>query len=150
MVVNHSGKEVIRRAYRVKVARKVKVYILHRHDLCVTSAGGAAFYAEDRSERRLAKCRDRFFTYAAQTVGKTDRCRGFTLACGSRGHCGNKDELSLFAFINMLFKTGKVYLSLIFSVMLKTFFGNMSLFCDLVYRAHDATLRYFYVCKMCH
>ena len=47
VVIQHCGKQVICRTDCVKIARKVKVDILHRNDLCISAARGAALDAEN-------------------------------------------------------------------------------------------------------
>jgi len=61
---NRCGCRAARRAdYRrsdgVKVAGEVEIDILHRHDLGIAAAGGAALDAERRAERRLAQAQHR-------------------------------------------------------------------------------------------
>ena len=58
MVVEHRGKQVVRRADGVEVTGKVEVDVLHRDDLGIAAAGGTAFHPEHRAERRLTE-RDR-------------------------------------------------------------------------------------------
>ena len=49
-VVEEGGGEVVRRADGVDVAGQVEVEVLHRDDLAVAAAGGAALDPEDRAE----------------------------------------------------------------------------------------------------
>ena len=58
VVVEHRGEQVVRRGDRVEVAGEVQVEDLHRHDLAVAAARGAALDPERRAHRRLAD-RDR-------------------------------------------------------------------------------------------
>ena len=55
MGLDHGREQVVGRADRVDVAREVEVQVLHRHDLGVATAGGAALDPEDRPERGLAQ-----------------------------------------------------------------------------------------------
>ena len=52
--VDQRGEQVVRCRDRVEVAGEVEVDVLHRDDLRVPTAGGAALDPEDRTERRLA------------------------------------------------------------------------------------------------
>ena len=54
VVVDERGGEVVGRADRVDVAGQVEVEVLHRDDLAVAAAGGAALDPEHRAEARLA------------------------------------------------------------------------------------------------
>ena len=57
--VDQRREEVVRRRDRVQVAGEVEVQVLHRDDLRVAAAGGAALHAEHRAERRLAQAEHR-------------------------------------------------------------------------------------------
>ena len=54
VVVEHRGEQRVRAGDRVEVAGEVEVDVLHRQDLRVAAAGGAALHAEHRTEARLA------------------------------------------------------------------------------------------------
>ena len=58
LVVDERRREVVRRADGVDVAGQVEVEVLHRDDLAVAAARGAALDPEDRSEARLADATD--------------------------------------------------------------------------------------------
>ncbi len=60
VIVEQSRNHVMRTRYGVKIARKVKVYLLHRKNLCITATRSAALHSEARTERRLAQCHDCF------------------------------------------------------------------------------------------
>ena len=57
--LEHRGEQVVRGADRVDVAGEVEVHVLHRHDLRVAAAGGAALDPEHGAERRLAQAERR-------------------------------------------------------------------------------------------
>jgi len=46
MLREHGAKKIIRRAYRMEIARKMQVYIFHRRNLRISAARRAAFYPE--------------------------------------------------------------------------------------------------------
>ena len=50
MRLDHGRQQVVGRADGVDVAGEVEVEVLHRDDLGVATAGGAALDAEDRTE----------------------------------------------------------------------------------------------------
>ena len=84
MIIQHRGKQIIRRAYRVKIAREMQVYIFHRDDLRVSAPGGAAFDSEYGTQRRLPQGRHRVFAQFAQSVRQAD-CRRRLALSGGRG-----------------------------------------------------------------
>ena len=55
VIVDQRGEQIVRRADGVEVAGEVEVDVLHRHDLRIAAAGGAALDAEAGTERRLAQ-----------------------------------------------------------------------------------------------
>src|SRR5690606_32973732 len=55
VVVHHRREQVVGRADGVHVPGEMQVDVLHRHDLGVAAAGGAAFHAEAGPEARLAQ-----------------------------------------------------------------------------------------------
>ena len=95
MVVQHRGQQVVCRADGVKVAGEMQVDVLHRHDLGIAAAGGAALDAEDRAERRLTQGGRHRFADAVQAVGKADRRGRLALACGRRRDRRHQHELAL-------------------------------------------------------
>jgi hypothetical protein len=56
--VDVRGDEVVGRRHGVDVARQVEVELLHRDDLAVAAAGGAALDAEERAHGGLAEARE--------------------------------------------------------------------------------------------
>ena len=57
--VDERGEQIVRGRDRVQVAGEVEVQVLHRDDLRVAAARGAALHAEDGAERRLAQAEHR-------------------------------------------------------------------------------------------
>ena len=64
----------------MKIAGKMQVDVLHRHDLRIAAAGRAAFHAEGRTERRLANAQHRLFADVIERIGKPDRRRRLAFA----------------------------------------------------------------------
>ena len=143
MVVNHRRKQIVCGAYGMEVARKVQIYVLHGHDLSVTSARRAALDAEHGSQRRLAQ-RDRHaFAKPLQPVRKTYCRRRLALSRGSGVDCGNKNQLAVLSlcFVQKIV----VYLCFVSAVRLDKSVVNPRFFRDFADGQHFYRLRYFYV-----
>jgi hypothetical protein len=78
----------------VEVAGEVQVDLLHRHDLGLAAAGGAALHAEARPERRLAQADHGLLADAVQGVAQAHRGGGLALARGRRGDRRDQHELA--------------------------------------------------------
>jgi hypothetical protein len=70
VVVDQGGEQVVGQRDGREVAGEVEVDVLHRHDLRVTAAGGAALHAEHRAERRLAQADDRLLADVVQGIAQ--------------------------------------------------------------------------------
>ena len=92
MIIQHGGKQVVRRADGMEIPREVQVDVLHGDDLRISAAGGAALDAEHGSERGLPQGDHGILSDPAKPVGKTDRRRRFPLPCRGRGHRGHENE----------------------------------------------------------
>ena len=93
MIVQHGGEKIVRRSDRVKISGKMKVDILHGHDLRVTASRCAALDSEYRPEGRLPERDDHFLPDLFQTVSKPDRRCRLSFPGGRRRDSGNKDQL---------------------------------------------------------
>ena len=93
-VVDERAGEVVRRADRVDVAGQVEVEVLHRDDLAVAAAGGAALDPEHRPERRLADVDRRPLADVVEALGEADRRRRLALAERRRGDRRDDDVLA--------------------------------------------------------
>ncbi len=91
--VHQGGEEVVRRRDRMHVAREVEVDVLHRHDLRVAPARGAALDAEDGAERRLAQGEDRPPADLAEALREGDRGRRLAFAGRRRRDRRDVDQL---------------------------------------------------------
>src|SRR5689334_12555167 len=80
MVVEERGAQVVCRGDGVQVAREVDVDVFHGQDLAVAATGRAAFEPEHRTQRWLAYGRRRAHADPVETLGQSDRRRGFALA----------------------------------------------------------------------
>ncbi len=69
VVVEHCREQIVGGSDGVKIAGKVQVDVLHRHDLRIAAAGGPAFHAERRTERRLANAQHRLFADVIERIG---------------------------------------------------------------------------------
>ena len=91
--LEHRGEQVVRSADRVDVAGEVEVHVLHRHDLRVAAAGGAALDPEDGAERRLAQAEHRALADVPEALGQRDGRRRLALAGLGRRDRGDVDQL---------------------------------------------------------
>ncbi len=89
VIVNHSAKQIVCRGNRVQIARKVQIYIRHRHNLRISAARRAALYTENRPERGFAQGKADFFAELSHSVCKTDRYGSLTLSACGRVDCRN-------------------------------------------------------------
>src|SRR5262249_23089383 len=85
--------QVVRERDGVEVAGEVQVDVLHRHDLRVPAAGGAALHAEHRPQRGLAQADHRLLADVIQRVAEADRGGGLALAGRAGADGGDQDEL---------------------------------------------------------
>ena len=143
MIVEHGGKQVVRRAYRVKVTGEVEVDILHGNHLGISAAGGSALDSENRTEARLAQGNGDILAYSAQSVRKAYRRSSLALARGGGGYGGDENQLPVFSLC--LREQSGVYLRLILSVLFHIFFIDMSALCNNAYMLGFAALRNFNV-----
>ena len=93
MRLEHRREEVVRRADRVDVAGEVEVEVLHRHDLGVAAAGGAALDPEHRAERGLTQAEHRPLADLAEALRERDGGRRLALAGLRRRDRRDADEL---------------------------------------------------------
>ena len=93
--VEERREQVVGGRDRVHVAGEVEVQILHRHDLRVAGAGGAALDAEDRAERGLADAEQRLLADRAHALRERDRGRRLALAGLGRRDRGDADDLAV-------------------------------------------------------
>ena len=134
-VIHHGGDEVVGGGDGVHVAGEMQVDVLHRDDLRITAACRAAFYAEHRSERRLAQGKARIIAFQTQGIRQTDGNRGLSLARRRRVDGGHQHELAL---LRKLLQGEIIHLCLILSVRLQQVrrnaerIGNL---CDGLHRA---------------
>ncbi len=95
VVVEHRGQQVVGAGDGVEIAGEMKVHVLHRHDLRIAAAGGAALHAEVRAKRGLADADRRLLADRVQPVAKADRRRGLALARRCRVDRGHQDQLAV-------------------------------------------------------
>ena len=86
------------------VASKMEVYILHRHNLGVTSARSAAFHTEARAQRWFANANSGFFTDPVQSVAKADSRCSFTFTGRCRRDRRHKDQFAARTVLKILEK----------------------------------------------
>ncbi len=139
VVVEHRREQVVRRGDRVKIAGEVEIDLLHRRDLRIAAAGGAAFLAEAGSERRFAQADRDPFADARQRVAEADRRRRLAFARRGRIDGGDEDELA----VGLVAEPGEKFVVDLggrASVGVEGRFGNVELGADRVYgREGDPT-----------
>ena len=92
-VVEERRCEVVGRADRVDVTGQVEVEVLHRDDLAVAAAGGAALDPEHRPERRLADADRGLVPDVVEPLPQPDGRRRLALAERRRRDRGDDDVL---------------------------------------------------------
>ena len=94
MIVQHRGQQIVGRADGMKVTGKMKVDFLHRHDLRIAPAGGAALHAEAGPQAGFTHADHGFLADARQAVTKPYRGCGLAFAGRRRGDGGDQDQLA--------------------------------------------------------
>jgi hypothetical protein len=95
VVVDQRGEQIVGGADGVDVAGEVEIDVLHRHDLGIAAAGGAALDAEAGPETRLAQAQHRLLADVVEGVGEADRGGGLSFAGRGRRDRGDQDQLAV-------------------------------------------------------
>ena len=95
VVVDHRRQQVVGSGDGVEVAGEVQVEQLHRDDLAVAAAGGAALDAERRAHRRLAQADRGLLADVLHRLAEADRGGGLAFAERRRRDRGDHDVLRL-------------------------------------------------------
>ena len=127
VVVEHRREQIVRRRDGVEIAGEMQIDVLHRHDLGVAAAGGAALHAERRAERRLAQAQHRLLADVVERVGQADRRRGLALAGRRRRDRGDQDQLAVRLILQRLDVVHR-HLGLVVAVGLEIFRTDAELF----------------------
>ena len=93
MIVDERREQIVRAGDRVEVAGEVQVDVLHRHDLRVAAAGGAALDAKAGSKARLAQAHDRALADEIERVAEAHGRGRLAFARGRRRYGGHQNEL---------------------------------------------------------
>ena len=133
MVVDQRRQQIVRRGDGVEVAGEMEVDVLHRHDLRIAAAGGAALHAEAGAERGLAQADRGALADAVQPVAEADGRRGLALARRRRADGGDEDELAVGTAVERADELGRD-LRLVVAVGLEAFGRNAELRADLLDR----------------
>ena len=72
VIVDHRREQIVRGGDGVEIAGEMQVDRLHRHDLGIAAAGGAALHAEAGAERGLTQGDDALLADMAQRIGEAD------------------------------------------------------------------------------
>ena len=95
VVVQQRGQQVVRGCDRVEVTGEMKVHILHRDNLRVTTARSAALHAKARPKRGFADTDRGVLADGIQTVAQTHGGGGLTLARRGRVDRRHQDQLAI-------------------------------------------------------
>ena len=148
MVVEHCRKQIVCSADCVHIACEMQIDILHRHNLRITAAGCAAFYAENRAERRLAQSDYGIFADCRQCVAEAYRNGGFALARRSRIYRRNKNQLAVFRLFCLDYVI--INLGFILAVILDFVFAKSDSCRNFFNRLHFCALRYLNIAFVFH
>ena len=105
VVVEHCGKQHMRRGNRMEVTGKVQVDVLHRHNLRIAAAGSAALDAHAGAEGRLTQCHDNTLAELMHALCQTNGRGGLAFTGRSRSNRGYKNQL---ARLLLLYTTDQV------------------------------------------
>src|SRR6516225_2573735 len=97
VIIYHRGEQIVRRTDRVKVASKMKVDVLHWHDLRITAACRSALDAKARAKAGLAQTKDRVLTDQVECIAEPYCGRRLALARWGRCDRGDEDQLGRWA-----------------------------------------------------
>ena len=131
VAVDHGGQQVVGGAHGMDVAGEVEVQVLHRDELRVPAAGGAALDAEDRPQRRLAQGEHGVDADRVHRLGQADRGDGLAFAERRRGDRGDVDDLAVGLALEALEQGHVVDLGLVAAVELQLLFEDPDLRRDL-------------------
>src|SRR5215211_2476275 len=131
VVVDHGSELVVGLRDRVDVAGKVQIERLHRHDLAVAAARGAALYAEDGTHRSLAYSHRRRHADVLEGLPQADGGRRLPFTQRSRRYARDHHVPGLRPGGELLDGL-ELYLGDTFSVGLQEVRSDAYLRCDLV------------------
>ena len=106
IIVEQSRNHVMGRGNGVKIPCEMKVNLIHRKHLCISSTGRSSLHSETRTERRFTKSDNRILSNFIQSQSKTDRYGSFANARFGCRDSSDQDEIAFlhFLFINQLFR----------------------------------------------
>jgi hypothetical protein len=142
VVVEHGGKQVVRRRDGVEVSGEMKVDLRHRHDLRQAATGRSTLLAEAGAEAGLAQRDRRLLAQPAERIAEADRrrCLALTRLRGiDRRH---QDQVPLLAAGERLHEAA-VELGLVAAVGFECILGNAQPARNLAHRLLDRVPRYF-------
>src|SRR5262249_17480636 len=127
VVVDQRREQIVGRADGMDIAGEMQIDVLHRHDLRIAAAGGAALDPEAGAERGLAKAQHRLLADMVERVGEADRGRGLALARRRRGDRRNQDQLAVGAVLERFYELHR-HLGLVVAVRLEVLRRDAGLF----------------------
>ncbi len=140
VAVDHGGEQVVGRADGVDVAGEVQVEVLHREELRVAAAGGAALDAEDRAEGGLAQGEHRVHADGVHRLGEADGGDRLALAQRRRRDGRDVDDLAVRLVLEALEDGHVVDLGLVAAVELQLVLEDAGLLGDRLDGLHGGGL----------
>ena len=127
----------------MKVSGKMKIDLIHREHLGISSSGSSSFHSEARTERRLTQGDNRLLPYFIKSQCKTDRHGSFadTRFCSCNGSDQYKIAFLYLLFINQLFG----YLCNVATVIFHFITRDSDTFSNLLHFLQLNAASYFYV-----
>ena len=140
VAVDHGGEQVVGRADGVDVAGEVQVEVLHREELRVAAAGGAALDAEDRAEGGLAQGEHRVHADGVHRLGEADGGDRLALAQRRRRDGRDVDDLAVGLVLEAVEDGHVVDLGLVATVELQLVLEDAGLLGDRLDGLHGGGL----------
>ena len=128
MVIQHGCTEIVCSANSVEVTSKVKVNVLHRNYLGISTARSATLDAKDRTQRRLSKGQHGRLSQAGQSICQTYRGSSLSLARRRWVNSGNQHKLSA---KRLICQSTCIKLCLIATIRLQKILWNTRTLCHL-------------------
>ena len=140
VAVDHGGEQVVGRADGVDVAGEVQVEVLHREELRVAAAGGAALDAEDRAEGGLTQGQHGVHADRVHALREADGRDRLALAQRRRGDGRHVDDLAVGLVLEAVEHGHVVDLGLVATVQLQLVLEDACLLGDRLDGLHGGGL----------
>ena len=84
MIVDERRQKAMSQADGMKIAREVKIDVLHRNNLRIASASSSSFHAKTWTQRRFAQTNHRFLPHPVEGIPQANRRGSFPFTRGRR------------------------------------------------------------------